>query len=78
MKQDSYVCSTLTPNIINEYDYDYDYDMIMITAGYVYGIVYVVYSLCIMLRIKCYIIDDLGTPQSSDEGTCHEWLMFRS
>jgi len=63
---------------MNEYDYDYDYDMIMITAGYVYGIIYDMYSLYIKLRLRCYIVDDLGTPQSSDERTCHERLMFRS
>jgi len=67
-------------NIKNEYEYDYDMitNMIMITAWYVYGIVYDMYNLCIKLRLKCYVVDDLGTPQSSDEGTCHEWLMFKS
>jgi len=53
-------------------------NVFMITARYVYGIVYDRYNLCIKLRLRCYIVDDLVTPQSSDEGTCHEWLMFRS
>jgi len=70
MNQDNVVCYTLTTNIINEYDYEYG----MIC----YGIVYDRYSLRIKLRLRCYIVDDLGTPQSSNERTCHEWLMFRS
>jgi len=84
MNQDNYVCPTLTPNIMNEHDYDMNYaydmstNMIMIMAWYVYGIVYDMYNLCIKLRLRCYIVDDLGTPQSYDEGLCHEWLMFRS
>jgi len=75
MNQENYVCSMLTPNIMNEHDCDMNYaydistNMIMITARYVYGIVYDRYSLCIKLRLRCYIVDDLGIPQSFDEGT---------
>ena len=64
-------------NMMNYAD-DMSTNMIMITTRYVYGIIYDRYSLCIKLRLRCYIVDDLGTPQLSDEGTCHEWLMFRS
>ena len=66
----------------NIYEHEHDMDMIMITymitTWYVYDIVYDRYNLCIKLRLRCYIVDNLGNPQSSDEETCHEWLMFRS
>jgi len=34
MNSDNIVCSTLTPNIMNEYDYEYDCVMIMVILGY--------------------------------------------
>ena len=34
MNSDNIVCSTLTPNIMNEYDYEYDCVMIMVILCY--------------------------------------------
>ena len=64
MNSDNNVCSTLTPNIMNEHDYvwlRYDYDMLLDMYRFMQ----------IEKAMKC-IDDDLKFPWSSGLGSCHE------